>query len=210
MKKWIILVLCALVLLAGGLFAAKSAAEAAVEEVLAEQALQQTTVPTAAPETVPTEPATEAPTEASTEPVTEPATEATTVPTTEETAAYVLTFTEEEEELLLKIGMAERGESGCTECVALVMRTVLNRVESPKFSSSIKGVIYAQDQFTPVMDGSFEKADPNAICTNALDMIKQGWDESQGALYYEWCDGPSWHSQNLNLLLQHCDVRFYN
>lgn len=206
MKKWIILILCALVLLAGGLFAAKRAAEAAVEEVLAAQALEQTTAATAVPETAPPEPVTEAPAE----PVTEPATEATTVPTTEETAAYVLTFTEEEEELLLKIGMAERGESGCTECVALVMRTVLNRVEAPKFSSTIKGVLYAQDQFTPVMDGSFEKADPNAICAEALEMIKQGWDESQGALYYEWCEGESWHSQNLNLLLQHCDVRFYN
>lgn len=206
MKKWIILVLCALVLLAGGLFAAKRAAEAAVEEVLAAQALEQTTAATAVPETAPPEPVTEAPAE----PVTEPATEATTVPTTEETAAYVLTFTEEEEELLLKIGMAERGESGCTECVALVMRTVLNRVEAPKFSSTIKGVLYAQDQFTPVMDGSFEKADPNAICAEALEMVKQGWDESQGALYYEWCEGESWHSQNLNLLLQHCDVRFYN
>ena len=41
-------------------------------------------------------------------------------------------------------------------------------------------------------------------------MVMRGWDESQGALYYEWCEGESWHSQNLNLLFQHCDVRFYN
>ncbi len=202
MKKWIVLIIAAIALLAGGLFAAKRAAESAVEAVLAEQAMLQTTAPTEATETLPASTETEEPTVVTTE--------APTEPTTEATASYVLFFTEEEEELLLKIGMAERGESGCTECVALVMRTVLNRVESPKFSSTIKGVIYAQDQFTPVAEGTFEDADPNAICANALEMIKQGWDESQGALYYEWCDGPSWHSQNLNLLLQHCDVRFYN
>ena len=131
-------------------------------------------------------------------------------PPVETTQPDVLTFTEEEEELLLKIGMAERGQSGCTECIALVMRTVLNRVESPKFSSTIKGVIYAQDQFTPVMDGSFEKAVPGWRCQEALEMIRKGWDESQGALYYEWCEGESWHSRNLNLLFAHCDTRFYN
>jgi len=210
MKKWIVLIIAAIALLTGGLFAAKTAAESAVEAVLAEQAMLQTTASTEATETLPASTETEEPTVVITEAPTEPATEATAEPTTEATASYVLFFTEEEEELLLKIGMAERGESGCTECVALVMRTVLNRVESPKFSSTIKGVIYAQDQFTPVAEGTFEDADPNAICANALEMIKQGWDESQGALYYEWCDGPSWHSQNLNLLLQHCDVRFYN
>jgi N-acetylmuramoyl-L-alanine amidase len=148
---------------------------------------------TAAPETRPTVPET-VPTEAP----------------TETTAPYILTFTEEEEQLLLKIGMAERGSSGCTDCIALVMRTVLNRVESPKFSSTIRGVIYAQDQFTPVAEGTFESVIPNDRCREALDMVKQGWDESRGALYYEWCEGESWHSQNLNLLFQHCDVRFYN
>lgn len=201
MKKWIVLTLCALVLLAGGLFAAKQAAEAAVAELAAEQFTETAALPTEVPETT-LPPETEAPTIETTE----AATEATEEPT----EPYVLFFTEEEEELLLKLGMAERGESGCAECVALVMRVVLNRVEAPKFSSTIKGVIYAQDQFTPACDGTLEKADPNAICAEALDMIRRGWDESQGALYYEWCEGESWHSRNLNLLLQHCDMRLYN
>ena len=145
--------------------------------------------------------------------VTEPEVPATTEPETqppvEETLPDVYAFTAEEEELLLKLGMAERGNAGCTECIALVMRTVLNRVEADKFSSTIRGVIYAQDQFTPVMDGSFDKAVPNDRCREALDWIRKGWDESQGAFYYEWCEGESWHSRNLQQLLQHCDVRFY-
>ena len=129
---------------------------------------------------------------------------------TETTQPVLLTFTEEEEELLLKIGMAERGDTYCPTCVALVMRTVLNRVDSPKFPSTVKGVIYAENQFTPVAEGTFENVVPNDVCRMALKSIQEGWDESQGALYYEWCEGPSWHSQNLNLLLQHCDTRFYN
>ena len=122
----------------------------------------------------------------------------------------VYAFTEEEQEMLLKLGMAELGSGECTECVALVMRTVLNRVESGRFGSSIKSVLFAQDQFTPVADGSYYKAEPNQLCRDALELVIYGWDESQGALYYEFCDGPSWHSQNLHLLFQHCDTRFYD
>lgn len=152
-------------------------------------------------EQFPTEAAiTESPTEAPTESaITEP-----TLP------AVVYTFSSEEERLLLQIGMAERGHSECKECVALVMRTVLNRVEGEKFASTIRNVIYTEGQFTPVSDGTFWAEEPNELCYEALDMIVRGWDESQGALYYEWCRGESWHSKNLNLLTQHCDMRLYN
>ena len=209
MKKWIAIMTAALVLLATGLCFSLQVARNAARAALAEQAVLSTTVPTQPPETVPettVPPETEAPTESMTVPTTMPVTEAPT----ETTLPPARVFTEEEEELLLKIGMAERGDTECPECMALVMCTVLNRVESPKFSSTVKGVIYAQDQFTPVMDGSFEEAVPDWFCYKALEMVKEGWDESQGALYYEWCEGESWHSQNLNLLFQHCDTRFYN
>ena len=190
------------------LWTAKCAAEFALEKTLEKQALQaaaalpeETTIPeTTIPETtVMTEP------ESTSVPTTEP-----TEAPTETTQPVLLTFTEEEEELLLKIGMAERGDTYCPTCVALVMRTVLNRVDSPNFPSTVKGVIYAENQFTPVAEGTFEDTVPNDVCRMALKSIKEGWDESQGALYYEWCEGPSWHSQNLHLLLQHCDTRFYN
>ena len=147
-----------------------------------------------------------------TEPVRElpPETTEATVQTTAETQPpIVLDLSEEDRELLLKIGMAELGEEGCAECIALVMCTVLNRVESSRFSSTVRGVLYAQDQFTPVMDGSFETAEPNAVCYEALDMVLRGWDESQGALFYEFCQGESWHSKNLQLLTEHCNTRFY-
>lgn len=159
---------------------------------LPETTVPTVTVPTAVPTTEPTIPE---------PPETEPET-TTPIP--------VISLTEEEKNMLLKIGMAERGESGCTECIALVMRTVLNRVNADRFGSSIRSVLFAQDQFTPVMDGSYESAQPNDRCQEALEMVISGWDESQGALYYEWCEGPSWHSQNLNLLFQHCDTRFYD
>lgn len=133
--------------------------------------------------------------------------ETTAAPT--EPAEPVILLTEEEKTMLLKIGMAERGDTGCTQCIALVMRSILNRVEAGQFSS-IRSALFAQDQYLPVSDGSYYTAEPNECCYEALDMVIYGWDESQGAMFYEWCEGESWHSKNLNLLFQHCDTRFYN
>ena len=167
--------------------------------------------PTGTPTETAAPPETTLPTEIPPEPQTEaPATTAATEETTLPPPVPVVELTEEEQTMLLKIGMAERGESGCTQCIALVMRTVLNRVEADRFGSSVRSVLFAQDQFTPVADGSYYAAEPNEHCLEALDMVIYGWDESQGALYYEWCEGESWHSQNLHLLFQHCDTRFYD
>lgn len=115
----------------------------------------------------------------------------------------------EDRELLMRIAMAEVGGDNCTECMALVMLTVLNRVEYNGFSSTVRGVIYSKDQFTPVADGRFETVSPNERCHEALELVLSGWDESQGCLFFESCTGPSWHSKNLLLLFEHCHTRFY-
>ena len=203
MKTRLIILILLLLALCATLMGAKIVAEKAVERTLAQQTLPE---PTAAPATLPPET-----TEATEAPTTVPTTAATEVPTETTEALPVRTFTAEEEELLLKIGMAERGDTYCTDCIALVMCPVLNRVDTPgKFGSTVKSVIYAEGQFTPVAEGKFEDVEPNYVCKNALDKVKSGWDESQGALYYEWGKVDGWHAQNLNFLFKHCDTKFYN
>ncbi len=144
------------------------------------------------------------------EPIPETVPGETAAPTTAVTLPpIVLDLSPEDQEQLLKIGMAELGHTECIDCVALVMCTVLNRVEDGRFGRSVYNVLHARDQFTPVMDGTYEKAEPNETCHAALDQVLRGWDESQGALYYEFCEGESWHSKNLTLLTEHCNTRFY-
>ena len=184
MKKIFLLLLVLTLLLPG---CAKEAQP--LEATVLPTTVPETTVsPTTVPETVPME----------------------LHPTTEQTLPPIVReLTEEQQQMLLKLGMAELGATECTTCIAMVMNTVLNRVESGRFSKSIKGVIHAQDQFTPVMDGTYDKAVPNEACYAALDMVMRGWDESCGALYYEFCEGESWHSKNLQLVTSHCNTRFY-
>lgn len=123
--------------------------------------------------------------------------------------AVCLEFTEEEKDLLLRIAMAEVGGEECTECLALVMRVVLNRVESGEFGGTIRGVIYSEGQFTPVENGSFEHAGPTERCYDALEMVMNGWDESQGAVYFESNPGTCWHTYNCEYLFRHCNTKFY-
>lgn len=115
--------------------------------------------------------------------------------------------------LLAKIAMAEaEGES--TEGKALVMLVVLNRVLDDNFPDTIGEVIFQHNgddyQFSPVGSGRIYENEPNEDCWAALDLIYSGWDESQGALYFESskCDN-TWHSRNLEFLFEEGGHKFY-
>ena len=91
------------------------------------------------------------------------------------TSQYVnLTF--EEMDLLEQIAMAEAKGEG-SKGMAFVMRVVLNR--SLHEGQSIREVIYRPGQFyTAGMEPG------NDECHEALAMVMDGWDESQGALFF--------------------------
>jgi len=115
----------------------------------------------------------------------------------------------EDDEILLKVAMAEaEGES--TEGKALVMLVVLNRVRSDGFPDSIEEVVFQESQFSVTLEeGRYYTTTPNEDCYKALELVKHGWDESQGALFFEGCDGISWHGENLDFLYQVGNHRFY-
>ena len=111
--------------------------------------------------------------------------------------------------LLVKIAMAE---AGCEdiEGKALVIRVVLNRVRSDKFPDTIEEVIYQKNQFSPVSGKRWNSIEPNEECWEALHMVEvEGWDESEGALYFESKSKSTWHKDNLQFLFQHGRHFFY-
>lgn len=112
--------------------------------------------------------------------------------------------------MLLKIAMAEaEGEDVIGK--ALVIRTVLNRVKSDSFPDTIKDVIFQENQFTPTRNGRYDKVTPNDDCYIALEMVEDGWDESEGALYFERnTNKETWHSKNLTKLFKHGNHTFYS
>ena len=111
--------------------------------------------------------------------------------------------------LLARIAMAE-AEDQDTEGKALVMCVVLNRVWDDSFPGTIRDVIFEKNQFSPIFDGRWDRVEPNEDCYKALEMVEQGWDESQGATYFEVTQSQStWHSRNLQKLFEHQDTSFY-
>lgn len=120
-----------------------------------------------------------------------------------------LDFDGKDAKILLKIAMAEaEGES--VEGKALVMLTVLNRVWSEHFPDNIEEVVFQENQFSPTVPGGrYWTTTPNAGCYEALELVMSGWDESQGALYFESTGHDGWHSQNLEFLFEAGGHKFY-
>lgn len=116
----------------------------------------------------------------------------------------------EEDTILLQIAMAEAEGEG-VEGKALVMCVVLNRVWSAGFPNSIEAVVFQKNQFSPVAPGGrYYTVTPDAECYEALDMIKRGWDESEGATFFEaYYNSSTWHRDNLQRLFQYGNHIFY-
>ncbi len=66
---------------------------------------------------------------------------------------------------------------------------VLNRVKSPKFPNTIPGVVYQKGAFDAVADGQINLT-PNATAFSAARDAINGWDPSNGSLYY-WNPGTA-------------------
>ena len=111
--------------------------------------------------------------------------------------------------LLAKIAMAE-AEGEDVEGKALVILVVLNRVWTDEFPGTIHDVIYQKNQFSPIANGRFDRVEPDDECYEALGMVMSGWDESDGALYFESeKSADNWHSRHLEYLFTHGGHRFY-
>jgi N-acetylmuramoyl-L-alanine amidase len=120
-----------------------------------------------------------------------------------------LDFTDEESQMLLKLAMAEAEDQGVIG-KALVMRVVKNRKDSEAFPNTIEDVIFEPKQFSPVWDGRYDEAVPDEECYEALELVLNYWDGSNGALYFEadWNE-ETWHKDNLQELFKYGNVTFY-
>ena len=74
---------------------------------------------------------------------------------------------------------------------------VLNRVKSSNFPNTIPEVIYQTGQFDAVYDGQVNLL-PSDSCLNAARDAMNGWDPTNGAIYY-WNDEKTNNSWIKNL-----------
>ena len=115
----------------------------------------------------------------------------------------------DESYLLAKIAMAE-AEGEPKEGKAMAIMVVLNRTFSPEFPDTVEDVIFQDGQFSPIKSGRWDAVEPNTDCWAALDLVYAGWDESEGALYFEaeWNEN-TWHKDNLKFIKKVGKQNFY-
>ncbi len=91
-------------------------------------------------------------------------------------------YSSSEMNLLARCVYAEARGEPYTGQVAIAA-VVLNRVRSSKFPNTISGVIYQSGAFTCVSDGQINYS-PNSSATKAAKDAVNGWDPTNGCLYY--------------------------
>lgn len=129
--------------------------------------------------------------------------------------AYELT--DEDYQTLLKIVEAEAGcedENG----KLLVANVVLNRVDSSKFPSTVRGVVYQADggkvQFTPAYNGRLQSVKVSEETKEAVQKALYGEDISDGALYFVATSvageqKSGWFYRNLTYLFDYGNHSFF-
>ncbi len=129
--------------------------------------------------------------------------------------AYELS--DEDYQTLLKIVEAEAGcedENG----KLLVANVVLNRVDSSRFPSTVKGVVYQADggkvQFTPAYNGRLQAVKVSEETKEAVQKALYGEDISDGALYFVATgvageQKSSWFYRNLTYLFDYGNHSFF-
>lgn len=128
-------------------------------------------------------------------------------------AAAVVSYSEQDYQVLLQIVQAEAGicdEKG----KILVANVVLNRVRSQQFPDTITDVVYQPSQFSPVSNGSIHRVKVTDETIDCVNRALVGEDYSQGALYFMYrgasrAHAVSWFDGNLTFLFQHEQHEFF-
>lgn len=124
-----------------------------------------------------------------------------------------MAISDDDYQVLLKIVQAEAGICD-EEGRILVANVVLNRVRNSQFPNTVRGVVYAPSQFSPVSNGTINSVQVTATTKECVDRALKGEDYSQGALYFMNRGGArvravSWFDSHLTYLFSHDGHEFF-
>lgn len=118
-------------------------------------------------------------------------------------------FTDEEEELIARVMMAEAGGEG-RDGKELVLHVILNRVLDPTFPDTVEGVVYQDLAFSCIGDGRIYEVSPDADCYELISDVQMVYFDASGGATYFCTEGESeWHDNALEFLYSYGGHRFY-
>lgn len=105
----------------------------------------------------------------------------------------VVSYTEEELEMFYWVVEGEVG--GCSEASKIaVANVIINRVKSPKFSNTLKGVMTAKSQFSAINNYYNRRRTPTQSTIDCVNRALNGEDNTNGAIYFysvKYCSASS-------------------
>lgn len=131
----------------------------------------------------------------------------------ERKAGAMVSYTEEDYQVLLKIVQAEAGICDDKGKI-LVANVVLNRVRNREFPDTITGVVYERSQFSPVIDGSINTCRVTEQTIDCVNRALAGEDYSEGALYFmnrgvSASSNVRWFDGRLTFVMAHGGHEFF-
>jgi len=115
------------------------------------------------------------------------------IETYDEPIAPLYLLTDREVDLLLRIGVLEGGKKDVVG-IAHVMQVVMNRVESDQFPNTVEEVIFQKNPVQFTTADKLAKANITPEAYAALDQVIFGDYQSNGACFFESCDGLIFNS----------------
>ena len=124
-----------------------------------------------------------------------------------------VTLDERDCRILERIVEAEAGDQDIKGRI-LVANVILNRIRSEEFPDTVKGVVFARGQFSPVSNGSYYRVTVSDQTRRAVKRMIRGEDYSEGALYFMYRAGSTasnvaWFDRDLNRLFRYGCHEFF-
>lgn len=129
------------------------------------------------------------------------------------TDAPLIQLNSNDYECLLKIVQSEAGICDQKGKI-LVANVILNRMQSQYFPDTVEDVVYQENQFSPVENGSIDKVSITEETRQAVSMALSGTDYSEGALFFAARNladekNMAWFDESLDFLFEHDGHEFF-
>lgn len=96
----------------------------------------------------------------------------------------------------------------------MVANVIINRIKSSEFPNTVKDVVFAHRQFSPVSNGSYYRVDVSSLTKKAVEKALKEKDNTKGALYFMYRAGSSssnvsWFDRDLTRLYKYGCHEFF-
>lgn len=126
---------------------------------------------------------------------------------------YRISVDKNSRRILERIVEAEAGDQDIAGR-QMVANVIINRIKSNHFPNSVKRVVFAHRQFSPISNGSYYRVTVSSLTKKAVEKALREKDNTKGALYFMYRAGSSarnvrWFDRDLTRLYKYGCHEFF-